>query len=382
MKKMQKTNLLPIIHLNNGNIQHVSIINNKENKPIWDMFELEYIETGIKKRCKVITEHNTINSHIPKEVIEKFTIDRLTGTESLIHKEGKSDFIFLGAIKKTNEKYSFMRHYHSFYCEEGKTAQEMFNKVYPSLQKSQIINSQQREPLDDEYTYFFHGANVDKRDKIFKNGLDDRFGPHLGSISYPISQFRCNTLEESAKKYSEYLGRISSTGNKYIYIVKVPKRYYCYTNRHGQKYEMPIFKCETDNLSDTVLINNLIYGVLMAQSDNLFLDKNPYYNPIYNPNGLLYSIEQEENLKLYDNYYELSESASTRQNLNFSQLKSLDEKNETFKEVCDYYRIPYLNNITNQSINKATNNIDLSNAKQFLRSLFSKRKVDSNERKL
>jgi hypothetical protein len=368
--------LIPEINLENGSIKHISIINNKENKPIWDMFEVR-LSNGIN--CNVVAEHNCIQTDMPQELIKKFVIDRL---QELMKKENKDDCVFLGTIYQQDGKYKFTRHYNSFYCESGKTAQEMFDIIYPSLNYKNSNNKTTKndEQFDDEYIYFVHATEGNNIDSIFKDGLKNFRGNHLGSTLRPISK-RDN--QDSLEKYSYDYAK--NSGRRYVYIVKIPKRYYCYINRYGEKYEMPVFKQtkSSDGLHGNMsyFINNLVYGVFDSLNPSKGIIKNALYNTKYNPNGLSYSVEQLDQMK--DDGLDLTWYESrTGIERDFNELKEIDDKLATYKIICEHYNIPYSNNISNKAIKDATRSIDLSSAKNFIQKLFKKKEENKNVSRL
>lgn len=334
---MSKNDLLKEIKVDNNTIKHIStIVTEKDNIPMWDLFKVK-LSNGLT--CNVVAEHGTIYNGIPNDLIRSFVFNRIP---NLMQKENKSDYIFLGKIYQENGKYRITRHYHSFYCKDGKTAQEMFEQAYPNIKESnRKNNSENKEIVDQEYVYFIHATDFDITTDVFNNGLINYRGNHLGSTFTPISDIDIKkhngVLEDIVRKYGEALNR------RYIFILKIPKRYYLYTNRYGEKYEMPIFKQTKNNDgihgNSSIVINELIYGVLDRNSNtNIIL--NPNYNEKYNPNGLSYSDEQEIEMEQYGiNLSEYRKRTGT--NKNYEELKKIDEKTGYWSNICKYYGIPY-----------------------------------------
>ena len=132
------TKLNQEIKFNNCTLKQLSVINNKEGKPIWDMFLLHIdIDDGFAYRnIKVVTEHGIITNNISSDILKKFIVDRVSGENSLIEKQGNREIVFLGTMYKQDNKVKFTRHYTSFYCQNGKTAQQMFDDCYDTIYKS------------------------------------------------------------------------------------------------------------------------------------------------------------------------------------------------------------------------------------------------------
>ena len=96
---MSKIDLLKEIKADNNTIKHIStIVTEKDNIPIWDLFEVK-LSNGLT--CNVVAEHGAIYNGIPHDLIRSFVFDRIP---NLMQKENKSDCIFLGKTYQQNGK--------------------------------------------------------------------------------------------------------------------------------------------------------------------------------------------------------------------------------------------------------------------------------------
>ena len=130
------TKLNQEIKFNNCTLKQLSVINNKEGKPIWDVFLLHIDNEAFSRNIKVVTEHGIITNNTSPDILKKFIVDRVSGENSLIEKQGNREIVFLGTMYKKDNKVKFTRHYTNFYCQNGKTAQQMFDDCYDTIYKS------------------------------------------------------------------------------------------------------------------------------------------------------------------------------------------------------------------------------------------------------
>lgn len=130
---MNDTNLISNIKIGESNLEHLSIINNKEGEPIWDLFQVEIINGAMKRKVEFVAERGIINETISPEILEKFIINRLTGEHNLLEKQGYKDIIFLGTMYQKDGQTRFTRNYNSFYCKNGKNAEKMFEECYDEI---------------------------------------------------------------------------------------------------------------------------------------------------------------------------------------------------------------------------------------------------------
>lgn len=129
------------------------VINNKNGKPLWDLYTLEmnYAYGDYVKKVRLITEHNGIDlKNTSPEVQRNFFITRLFGKEGLFEKQGREDFIFLGRLDYKEDKYKPSRFYSVPYS--NLDAQTYFDRNYRVLEnslKQQEINDEKRKELEE-----------------------------------------------------------------------------------------------------------------------------------------------------------------------------------------------------------------------------------------
>lgn len=150
--------------------------------------------------------------------------------------------------------------------------------------------------------------------------------------------FKKETLNETAKAYSDFLSDTATPGD-YIYIMKVPKKFYQYKNRYGQAVEMPLFKTIDSNREQGVLINSFVYGMVDIANKKLTLHKNPNYSQSYNPEGLIFSEDQLARMKNAKSSIPEYTSAAERELFTFEELVKKDKKSGYWNEACQYHGI-------------------------------------------
>lgn len=200
------------IVIGNEKLKLVSVINNKNNQPIWDVYDVEYIEDGIKKKCKVVVEHNTINNNIPINIVKSFAIDRLKGNTSLIKREeirkkDKVDIVFLGKIYQKDGRYRYTRHYNSFYCKNGKNALNEFDEHLTEIKNINFIDIFNRlvdvvskgdknklQLVIDEIILFFN-KSMNKNYKIKHVTSDDIKKTGETSFMYALKDEMCFSVD-------------------------------------------------------------------------------------------------------------------------------------------------------------------------------------------
>lgn len=370
---MSSTNLMPTIKVGDNEIRQISEINNKDGQLIWDLFE---VKTGNGVTCNVVVEHGVISQNMSTELLKIFVFDRVS---DLMKKEKKNDCIFLGTLYQKDGKIKMTRHYNSFYCKDGKTAQQMFDDVYSSLK--QVINpvaeNSNFEKLDDDYIYLWHGSNQSNPKLIFDNGLKVIMNapgrPQQSGGTYYMTSphFRKETVNKTAKAYSDWLSG-TATPNNYVYVMRIPKKFYHYTDRYGQAIEMPLFKTTDPNRKNGVLINSFVYGMVDITDKKLILNKNSNYGQNYNPEGLIFSEDQLEKMKYAGSSIPEFTKAEEREHFTFEELVKMDKKSGYWNEACQYHGIPY---------NSGSNTKTKQSMLEYLKSLRGSIKPEAQGRK-
>ena len=123
--------------------------------------------------------------------------------------------------------------------------------------------------------------------------------------------------------------------------MKIPKKFYSYTNRYGQAVEMPLFKTTDSSRENGVLINSFVYGMVDITDGKLTLHKNSNYSQNYNPEGLIFSRDQLERMKTAKSSIPEYTSAAEREHFTFEELVKKDKKSGYWNEACQYHGIPY-----------------------------------------
>ena len=194
---------------------------------MWDVFLLDY-KYGI---IKVVTEHGIITNNLPHYVLKEFTVDRIIGDNSLIEKEGYNDMIFLGTMYKKENTFRFTRHYTSFYCKDGKSAQQMFDESHDTIVKL-LDREEKQKTLDRIKKYGITEKEYDLL-KLYQSNAyyilntllhevslvklmrRSPLGDFLASISYMkdprnAAEFYCNIYSAMCKFRNIYKGNVGA----------------------------------------------------------------------------------------------------------------------------------------------------------------------------
>lgn len=129
------------------------VINNKDGKPLWDLYilEMNYAYGDYVKKVRLITEHNGIDlKNTSSKVQKNFFITRLFGKDGLFEKQGRDDFIFLGRLDYKDGKYKPSRFYSVPY--NNLNAQTYFDRNYRVLEdslKQQEEDEEKRKELEE-----------------------------------------------------------------------------------------------------------------------------------------------------------------------------------------------------------------------------------------
>lgn len=187
-----------------------------------------------------------------------------------------------------------------------------------------------------EYAYYLHGtANESPEviEDVFNNGLilEGDTALRLHSTLAPISEeaMKTRNLGDIMHEYSQ-LEDFNS-----VFLIKIPKEYLsCKPHRDGSvDIPMPLWK--NIDAGKSVLTPHLIQGVYNRHIDRGI--SNPNFSPLYNPNGMAYSIEQFYSFSSY-NRTDLMAEYKQRQFTSFSQQYANDNASGTFNQVIRYYQ--------------------------------------------
>lgn len=184
------------------------------------------------------------------------------------------------------------------------------------------------DEFDDRFQYFFHGTNNDNVENFFNNGLMSSRGNSITSTMYPMENDEIEKLGLRAmeQRYCQQYGF------KYCYAIKIPNYYMGWMIHRDNSIEVPIpLWIPTDKISDvncpvSIFCPHLICGVY--RNDTQQVMPNPNYNPKYNPNGMQFAKEQEENMLLtsHPDYQQWLNFSRMRNGMKFEELKLKDEK--------------------------------------------------------
>lgn len=187
-----------------------------------------------------------------------------------------------------------------------------------------------------EYVYYLHGtANQSPEvvEDFFNNGLvlEGDTALRLHSTLAPISEetIKTRNLGDIMHEYSQ-LEDFNS-----VFLIKIPKEYLsCKPHRDGSvDIPMPLWK--NIGNGNSVLTPHLIQGVYNRHIDRGI--SNPNFCPLYNPNGMAYSMEQFYSFSGYDRTDLMSEYKQ-RQLTSFAQQYASDSSRGTFNQAIRYYQ--------------------------------------------
>ena len=148
----------------------------------------------------------------------------------------------------------------------------------------------------------------------------------------------CGT-SRNEESYLRYLReKTKSWPLEFICIFKIPKHYFG-DSVDGKKHPpMPIVRTEFDYIygEKEYLIPNLVLGIYNTRTKEFH--KNPFYDPVYDPNGLQFVDEQIINM-----CSRISKYALARRGIPYEVLKQQDELSGVFNSTIEYY-----NSLANQ----------------------------------
>lgn len=331
--------LSKIINYNLLKIEEIAYIDEECNAIETYLMRLFY-KDGTYKDMRVMCEYGTRRS-LDKNLRKAFFFDRLFGNNGLIVKEKRNDYIYLGGISKRNGKFDRFNT-----NSKGITMQRLVdiylsNDIFPYIS---YTDEDKKYDFDFDlfnYVYYFHSGNEDWN-IVFKKGLRSRFGigfgngtgksfASLGSTFYPASGCY-NNLCNATKIYSR------NTRNPlggHCLILRVPRSYCCYLPDKEEQYPMPTHRLTGIERGDAYIIPELIYGVY--DSYNNEFHKNPNYNPLYDPSGLVYDVETARNFEFVSpQWYQFMQS---RAEIPYYKLKRMDIFNPVIAQLRQHYGI-------------------------------------------
>lgn len=195
------------------------------------------------------------------------------------------------------------------------------------------------ENFDDKYCYYIHGTNNDDIENFFNKGLVSYRGNSINSTLYPIDNeeilsIGLRQIEQDYTKQHNF---------KYAYIIKIPNYYMGYIEHRDGSIEPPIplwiptSQTDAYNRKISILTPHIIAGVYSRERNQIM--PNPNYNPKYNPEGMQYANEQEENMlnSFHSEYLKWMEFARARRNFGYKDLKARDQKHNIWRGSLQRY---------------------------------------------
>ena len=295
-----------------------------------------YYKDGTERDIRLFCNTGTSEELRSAQEKESFFVKRLFGTDGLIVKEKRNDYVYLGGISRDNSNnYKYSRFNKTT---QGIPMQQLVDdwlskNVYPKLtfkstnEKFDVINM----------SYLYHTGNEDMNE-VFTNGLRSQFGNKgpLGFASltstFSNSGGLLNNLHDSVRNYGE---QTHNLGN-YVFILRIPDVYRGKTMNNGQLWPpLPTHKLVDSQTGDSYIIPELIYG--MYDRTNGVLHKNPNYRPKYDPSGLIYDEETAKQIR--DKFPVWFEFMENRKNKTFQELYKFDKAKCVYDEICQFYGI-------------------------------------------
>lgn len=291
---------------------------------------------GTSKFIRVFCEYGTSQMLPDDRSKTEFFVNRLFGSNGLIVKEGRNDYIYLGGVYDNGRRTTRFNRTNT-----GKTMQEEFDEYFKSsiLPKLTLQSNPSDYDLID-MEYHFHTGKEDMNE-IFSSGLfcnyGHSFGPSFTSTFYPAELNDLplvNNLADAARAY----GNDTAMKGSRIFITRVPKKYKGLKKTTGGVYPpMPTMKTLDASKNESLVIPEIIYGMYDLESGILY--KNPNYNEKYNPNGLTYDHETINKIDTEGIAPDLVHFMKMRRDYNYDQLKLHDDKHGIFDQYCQYYGI-------------------------------------------
>ncbi len=225
-----------------------------------------------------------------------------------------------------------------------KSIEKNVHTFEPKTKNISYINQNVLDGSDKNYVYYIHGTNnTDIDNEIFTNGLRSRYGTDMASTMMQIDLKNTNmNLDEYVKNYC------NNHNYEKCYIIKIPKKYMGY---NANDIPVPIYKVTNDR-TITYLTPSLIVGSYDNVTKKVVANTN--YNPVFNPNGLHYSMQQIEGLMSSQNF-KWYEYAVNRKKANYEELIKYDKKFNNWEKIMDNYSKEYEYSSNNQ-VAKNTNN--------------------------
>lgn len=291
---------------------------------------------GTSKFIRVFCEYGTSQMLPDDRSKTEFFVNRLFGSNGLIVKEGRNDYIYLGGVYDNGRRTTRFNRTNT-----GKTMQEAFDEYF----KSNILPrlTLQSNPSDYDLIdleYHFHTGREDMNE-IFSNGLPcnfgHSFGPSFTSIFYSANLNEMSVMNNLADAARAYGNDTANKGSR-VFITRVPKKYKGHKKPTGGFYPpMPTMKTIDALNNERFVIPEIIYGMYDMESGILY--KNPNYNEKFNPNGLTYDHETINDIDKEGVAPDLVHFMIMRRDYNYDKLKSHDDKYGIFDQYCQYYGI-------------------------------------------
>lgn len=198
-----------------------------------------------------------------------------------------------------------------------------------------VIKMSSFETYDKNFQYFFHGTNNSDVESFFNKGLISDRGNNIVFTMYPIDgeTIESSDLRTLEKQYCQV------HDFDYCYVIKIPNQYMGWMIHRDNTIEVPIpIWIPTEQKGEfgkvSILCPHLICGVYSKQRNQIM--PNPNYNPKYNPSGMQYAREQEENMMLsnHQDYLKWLKFSRMRNGMSPEELKLKDDNGQ--------FWLPYL----------------------------------------